>query len=142
MAALANNVAAERLATRYLPFCDSIFLCLTHQLAINIDPYGCHIIETIRGWLMVFGMTLSEVILSLRAWAVWKQGGSASGCLSDIPNYAHNRGGDICDENLPSRPAMLLSHQRKSHRVFGLCCIDDLRSRNTGLDDNSWNCFL
>ncbi|EDQ99783.1 uncharacterized protein LACBIDRAFT_315291 [Laccaria bicolor S238N-H82] len=58
---------------RYLPFCDSIFFCLTHQLAINIDPYGCHIVETIRGGLMVFGMILSEVILSLRAWAVWKR---------------------------------------------------------------------
>jgi hypothetical protein len=35
---------------------------------------------------------------------------SASGCLSDIPNYAHNCGGDICDKNLPSRPAMCVCH--------------------------------
>ena len=52
---------------RYLPFCDTIFLCLTReymeyfslynislfslldQLAVNIDPYTCHIVETIRG---------------------------------------------------------------------------------------------
>ena len=35
---------------------------------------------------------------------------SAYGCLSDIPNYARNRGGDISDENLPSRPAMFVHH--------------------------------
>jgi hypothetical protein len=35
---------------------------------------------------------------------------SASGCLSDIPNYAHNCGGYICDENLPSRPALCVHH--------------------------------
>ncbi|KIJ97955.1 hypothetical protein K443DRAFT_9528 [Laccaria amethystina LaAM-08-1] len=58
---------------RYLPFCDSIFLSLIHQLAVNIDPYGCHIVETIRGWLMIFGFILSEVILTLRIWAVWKR---------------------------------------------------------------------
>ncbi|EDR02678.1 uncharacterized protein LACBIDRAFT_332184 [Laccaria bicolor S238N-H82] len=74
LAQLVDYVAAERLATRYLPFCDSIFLCLTHQLAINIDPYGCHIVETIRGWLMVFGFALSEGANSLRF------------TLSDVPN--------------------------------------------------------
>ncbi|KIK02602.1 hypothetical protein K443DRAFT_677455 [Laccaria amethystina LaAM-08-1] len=58
---------------RYLPFFDTIFLCLIHQLAVNIDPYVCHIVETIRGWLMIFGFTLSEVILTLRAWAVWER---------------------------------------------------------------------
>ena len=35
---------------------------------------------------------------------------SAYGCLSDIPNYARNRGGDISDENLPSWPAMFVHH--------------------------------
>ena len=35
---------------------------------------------------------------------------SASGYLSDIPNDAHNCGGDICDENLPSRPAMCVHY--------------------------------
>ncbi|EDQ98732.1 uncharacterized protein LACBIDRAFT_296795 [Laccaria bicolor S238N-H82] len=58
---------------RYLPFCDAIFLCLTHQLAVNIDPDSCRIVEMIRGWLMIFGFILSEVILTLRVWAVWKR---------------------------------------------------------------------
>ncbi|KIK02624.1 hypothetical protein K443DRAFT_6013 [Laccaria amethystina LaAM-08-1] len=58
---------------RYLPFCDAIFLCLPPQLAVNIDPGGCQIVETIRGWLMIFGFILSEVILTLRVWAVWKR---------------------------------------------------------------------
>jgi hypothetical protein len=35
---------------------------------------------------------------------------SASGCLSVIPNYAHDCGGDICDEGLPSRLAMSVHH--------------------------------
>ncbi|EDQ98097.1 uncharacterized protein LACBIDRAFT_336272 [Laccaria bicolor S238N-H82] len=58
---------------RYLPFCDAIFLCLPPQLAINIDPYGCLIVQTIRGWMMIFGWILSEAILTLRVWAVWKR---------------------------------------------------------------------
>ncbi|EDR11616.1 uncharacterized protein LACBIDRAFT_324303 [Laccaria bicolor S238N-H82] len=52
---------------RYLPFCDTVFLCLTRfslldQLVVNIDPYDCHIVETMRG-----------LILTLRAWAVWER---------------------------------------------------------------------
>jgi len=58
---------------RYLPFFDAIFLCLPLQVAVNIDPGGCHIFATIRGWLMIFGFILSEVILTLRVWAVWKR---------------------------------------------------------------------
>ncbi|EDR13479.1 uncharacterized protein LACBIDRAFT_308451 [Laccaria bicolor S238N-H82] len=58
---------------RYLPFCDAIFLWLPPQLAVNIDPGGCHIVDTIRGWLMIFGWILSESILTLRVWAVWKR---------------------------------------------------------------------
>ncbi|KIJ93056.1 hypothetical protein K443DRAFT_684823 [Laccaria amethystina LaAM-08-1] len=58
---------------RYLPFCDAIFLCLPHQSAVNIDPDGCHVVETMRGWLMIFGFILSEAILTLRVWAVWKR---------------------------------------------------------------------
>ncbi|KIJ97930.1 hypothetical protein K443DRAFT_9514 [Laccaria amethystina LaAM-08-1] len=50
---------------RYLPFCDAIFLCLPHQFAINIDPDSCQIVETIRGWLMIFGFLLSEGVNSL-----------------------------------------------------------------------------
>ncbi|EDR02574.1 uncharacterized protein LACBIDRAFT_332138 [Laccaria bicolor S238N-H82] len=46
---------------RYLPFCDAIFLCLPPQLAANIDPHGCLIVNMIRGWLMIFGWILSEV---------------------------------------------------------------------------------
>ena len=50
--------------------------------------------------------------------------GAASGSLSDLANYTHNCGGDICDENLPSRPAMcvlslsyvtIISPQRTSY---------------------------
>ncbi|EDQ99646.1 uncharacterized protein LACBIDRAFT_334882 [Laccaria bicolor S238N-H82] len=112
---------------RYLPFCDAIFLCLTHQLAVNIDPDGCHVVETIRGsWL--FGSSYQRVddfwfyfvrsnLDPARMGSM--ETGTASGCLSDIPTYAHNCGGGIRDQNLPSRPAI-----------------------NTGPDDNSWNCFL
>ncbi|EDQ99739.1 uncharacterized protein LACBIDRAFT_315272 [Laccaria bicolor S238N-H82] len=110
---------------RYLPFCDAIFLCLPPQLAANIDPHGCLIVNMIRGWLMIFGWILSEGANSLHFIMVYmvslimaipsnldptRMGSmetrSAYWCLSDIPNYARNRGGNICDENLPSRPAI------------------------------------
>jgi len=35
---------------------------------------------------------------------------STSGCLSVIPIYALDCGADICDETLPSQPAMCVHH--------------------------------
>jgi len=76
--------------------------------------------------LMIFGFILSEsanslhfIVYSLMVAAPSDlnparvgsmETRSASGCLSDIPNYAHNCGGDIRDENLPSRLAMCVRH--------------------------------
>lgn len=61
------------LLQRYLPFLDSVCLCLMHQLSADIDTRVCLIVERARGWLMIIGFALSELILTLRAWAVWER---------------------------------------------------------------------
>jgi hypothetical protein len=75
--------------------------------------------------LMIFGFLLSEGVNSLHCMVYYltslmvafpsnldpsRMGSmetrSTFGSFSDIPNYAHSCGNDICDENLPSRPPM------------------------------------
>lgn len=59
------------LAQRYLPFVDAVALCLLNQLSTTIDPTTCKIVEKARGVLMIAGISLSELVLTLRVWAVW-----------------------------------------------------------------------
>lgn len=61
------------LVQRYLPFLDTVSLCLVHQLAADISPSTCYFLYSFRGYLIITGFLLSEVILTLRAWAVWKR---------------------------------------------------------------------
>lgn len=58
---------------RYIPFVDSVALCFTHQFGNKISPAMCRIVETWRGWTMIAGFSLSELVLTLHAWAVWKK---------------------------------------------------------------------
>jgi len=56
--------------TRYLPFIDSI-TTLYNQLLPNATVHACQVSFQLTGWLFVVGITLAEVILTIRAWAVW-----------------------------------------------------------------------
>ncbi|KIK04893.1 hypothetical protein K443DRAFT_92259 [Laccaria amethystina LaAM-08-1] len=58
---------------RYLPFLDTAVLCLLHQLSTTISPSVCTIVGNAQGYLNVTGFLLSELILTLRTWAVWKR---------------------------------------------------------------------
>ncbi|KAF9035628.1 hypothetical protein BJ165DRAFT_1533609 [Panaeolus papilionaceus] len=52
------------LVQRYMPFADSVFLVLYLKFSNNMDPLR---------FLMVIGTALSEIILTLRVWAVWRR---------------------------------------------------------------------
>jgi len=58
-------------AQRYLPFVDSVALCFLNQLSTTIDPTTCKMVDKARGVLMITGISLSELVLTLRVWAVW-----------------------------------------------------------------------
>ncbi|EDR06498.1 uncharacterized protein LACBIDRAFT_299951 [Laccaria bicolor S238N-H82] len=58
---------------RYLPFLDTAVLCLLQLLSTTISPSVCRLAGNIQSYLMVTGFLLSELIFTLRAWAVWKR---------------------------------------------------------------------
>ncbi|KAF9255137.1 hypothetical protein L218DRAFT_884795 [Marasmius fiardii PR-910] len=58
---------------RYLPFFDTLGVTLHHHFAPNLSPRRCTLDYTIAGWSYAVGIALSEVILTLRVWAVWKK---------------------------------------------------------------------
>ncbi|EDR02701.1 uncharacterized protein LACBIDRAFT_308286 [Laccaria bicolor S238N-H82] len=58
---------------RYLPFIDAATFTLVHQSSTTINPSVCNKIEKAQGVLSVTGFILSEIILTLRVWAVWKR---------------------------------------------------------------------
>lgn len=70
------------IAQRYLPFLDAAVLCFLPQFSTTIAPSHCRILGIIRGLLMVTGIGLSELILTLRAWAVWDRNGRLGAALS------------------------------------------------------------
>ncbi|KAF8878161.1 hypothetical protein CPB84DRAFT_350371 [Gymnopilus junonius] len=55
---------------RYLPFIDTVGLVLCHQLRMNISVSACRRVYYASGYIIVIGFILSEMILTLRAWAV------------------------------------------------------------------------
>ncbi|PPR06759.1 hypothetical protein CVT24_013066 [Panaeolus cyanescens] len=59
------------LVQRYMPFADSVGLVLYLKFSNNMDPLKCQQFTT--AFLMVIGTALSEVILTLRVWAVWRR---------------------------------------------------------------------
>ncbi|KAF9474767.1 hypothetical protein BDN70DRAFT_296781 [Pholiota conissans] len=58
---------------RYLPFFDTVGLVLYHQLKGGLKEVECKKIYFASGYMIVIGMACSELILTVRAWAVWNQ---------------------------------------------------------------------
>lgn len=58
---------------RYLPFIDAATFSLINQLLTTINPSVCKKIANAQAVLSVTGCILSELILTLRVWAVWKR---------------------------------------------------------------------
>ncbi|KAJ8085930.1 hypothetical protein PM082_004749 [Marasmius tenuissimus] len=61
------------LIQRYLPFFDTTGLVLHHQLGEGLSTKYCELNYHISGWCFVVGIVLSEILLTLRLWAVWKR---------------------------------------------------------------------
>ncbi|KAF9262121.1 hypothetical protein L218DRAFT_945468 [Marasmius fiardii PR-910] len=58
---------------RYLPFFDSTVLSLHHVFEANLSTSYCSLNHKILGWSFCTGIVLSEIVLTLRVWAVWKR---------------------------------------------------------------------
>ncbi|KAL0569312.1 hypothetical protein V5O48_012657 [Marasmius crinis-equi] len=61
------------LVQRYLPFFDTTILVLHHSLGEGLSISYCELNYRIDGWSFFIGIVLSEVLLTVRLWAVWKR---------------------------------------------------------------------
>ncbi|KAA1472910.1 hypothetical protein DENSPDRAFT_839294 [Dentipellis sp. KUC8613] len=58
------------LLNRYVPFFDTS-LGIYHQLGPNVSDSSCAAIYSACGWMIAYGVGISEIILIFRTWAIW-----------------------------------------------------------------------
>ncbi|CAA7268577.1 unnamed protein product [Cyclocybe aegerita] len=64
-------IKAVYLLQRYLPFIDTLWIALHVLFGTNLSPTMCSRLNAAGRSLMCLGLASSELILTLRAWAVW-----------------------------------------------------------------------
>ncbi|KAF9067001.1 hypothetical protein BDP27DRAFT_1329581 [Rhodocollybia butyracea] len=57
---------------RYMPFVDTIGILFAVSFAKPIEPNTCRILYTTSGWMYITGIALTEVVLTIRTWALWR----------------------------------------------------------------------
>ncbi|KAA1472912.1 hypothetical protein DENSPDRAFT_881622 [Dentipellis sp. KUC8613] len=60
------------LLNRYVPFVDT-GIGIYHQLGINVSDATCSAIYSTCGWMIAYGVGISEIILIFRTWAIWEK---------------------------------------------------------------------
>ncbi|KAG7089084.1 hypothetical protein E1B28_010793 [Marasmius oreades] len=58
---------------RYLPFFDTVGVTLHHNFGLSLSPRICTLDWDITAWSFVGGVMLSEILLTIRVWAVWER---------------------------------------------------------------------
>ncbi|KIM38603.1 hypothetical protein M413DRAFT_239609 [Hebeloma cylindrosporum] len=66
-----NFIKILFIVQRYLPLFDTAFLTLYHQFKRNAGVEICHTLYNAQAWSWLIGTLASELLLTLRAWAVW-----------------------------------------------------------------------
>ncbi|KAF9067007.1 hypothetical protein BDP27DRAFT_1365231 [Rhodocollybia butyracea] len=56
---------------RYMPFVDTIGILFAVSFANPIEPNTCRALYTTSGWMYITGIALTEVVLTMRTWALW-----------------------------------------------------------------------
>ncbi|KAJ3877819.1 hypothetical protein F5051DRAFT_373848 [Lentinula edodes] len=57
---------------RYMPFIDTIAFASTASLVRPMNPDTCRVLVNISGWMSLAGIALTEVVLTVRTWALWE----------------------------------------------------------------------
>ncbi|KAA1470555.1 hypothetical protein DENSPDRAFT_879796 [Dentipellis sp. KUC8613] len=60
------------LLNRYIPFFDAV-LGVYHQLASEVSEETCYAMYAGSGWMVVYGVGISEIILVFRTYALWEK---------------------------------------------------------------------
>ncbi|KAJ8094624.1 hypothetical protein PM082_010630 [Marasmius tenuissimus] len=58
---------------RYMPFIDTVILVLYNDFTPGLSDRFCRISYAISGCMFVIGIGITEVLLTLRLWAVWQK---------------------------------------------------------------------
>ncbi|KAF9066989.1 hypothetical protein BDP27DRAFT_1267914 [Rhodocollybia butyracea] len=56
---------------RYMPFIDTIGISFAVIFAKFIEPNTCRILYNTSAWMYITGILLTEVVLTMRTWALW-----------------------------------------------------------------------
>ncbi|EKM82158.1 hypothetical protein AGABI1DRAFT_126501 [Agaricus bisporus var. burnettii JB137-S8] len=67
-----NLVKILFLLTRYLPFIDCVVVFI-HQFTPDLTGEQCAVAYQYSAWMFVIGITIAELLLTIRAWAVWEK---------------------------------------------------------------------
>ncbi|KIM35953.1 hypothetical protein M413DRAFT_32088 [Hebeloma cylindrosporum] len=68
-----NFMKGLYLFQRYMPFIDTVWLVLYRQAGDNLTETVCRNVSYASGVFMVVGLAASEMILTLRTWAMWNR---------------------------------------------------------------------
>jgi len=68
-----NFMKGLYLLQRYFPFIDTIWLVLYHQTGVDLTKTACQKVYYASAVISVVGLAASEMVLTLRTWAVWKR---------------------------------------------------------------------
>ncbi|KAF8148278.1 hypothetical protein B0H34DRAFT_737686 [Crassisporium funariophilum] len=66
-----TSIKVLYIVQRYLPFIDMFYFTLQYQFGHNLSTTDCRRIASAVGYLYNVGFASSELLLALRAWAVW-----------------------------------------------------------------------
>ncbi|KAJ8489527.1 hypothetical protein ONZ45_g13545 [Pleurotus djamor] len=66
--------------TRYLAFGDAI-LAIYRNTGHHLPQTACRVLYDASGWFVVVGVTVAEIILLLRVWALWNQSRPVGVCI-------------------------------------------------------------
>ncbi|KAF9260245.1 hypothetical protein L218DRAFT_872841, partial [Marasmius fiardii PR-910] len=58
---------------RYLPFFDITYVTLHHHFGADLSSRLCTLDHKMAAWSAIVGFVLSEIILTVRVWAVWER---------------------------------------------------------------------
>jgi len=59
------------ICSRYMPFVDTPLAIVFRDFLVGLSDHTCRTMLGLVSWLYVVGMTLTELILVIRTWAVW-----------------------------------------------------------------------
>ncbi|KAJ3832797.1 hypothetical protein F5878DRAFT_713555 [Lentinula raphanica] len=71
---LTSGLNDEIIVKRYMPFIDTVAITSIATLTTQpMDPHTCRVLSFFAGWMDLTGIALTEIVLTIRTWVLWKK---------------------------------------------------------------------